>query len=366
MRESIETIEDFHDWNFNLLKIFVDIAHSDFEKIVNIENLFRAWRTFRVGKTKKADVMIFERNLEDNLFVLASDLKNGIYTHGKYKHFTVSDPKKRDIHKAEVRDRIVHQIIYNYLVQLFDPDFMEHSYSSRLGKGTHRAVRSLRKFSKEISRNNFGDCYAVKCDVRRYFDNIDHLILFDILRKKVKYVRVRELLLEIINSFQSKPGKGVPLGNVTSQIFANIYLNELDQHILKKLKVGYYIRYNDDFIILGSDRKRICETAKKAVKFAEEKLLLEIPDEKTVFRKLKWGIDFCGYIALPNGILLRHKTKNRLLKNIFSAAEKFRGGEMSGKDFFAKFNSYSGLLKHCDSYNLRNKLANKCLYETIF
>jgi len=340
--------------------------HDDFEKIINIENLLCAWRVFRAGKTKKADIMVFERNLEDNLFALEFDLKREIYRHGKYKHFTVSDPKKRDIHKAEVRDRVVHQVLYDYLTPLVEDDFIEHSYSSRLGKGTHRALRSLKFFSEEINRRNFGHCYAVKCDARKYFDNIDHGVLLEILGKKIKNQRITRLLLEIINSFQVKPGKGVPLGNVTSQIFANIYLNELDQYVLKNLKVRYYIRYNDDFIILDSKRNRLCETAEMAVRFAEEKLRLEIPKGKTVFRKLKWGIDFCGSIVLPKAILIRQKTKHRMICNIAQAIKNYKNENIGESEFSQIINSYFGLLKYCDSFNLRNKIRNEYLYETIF
>lgn len=333
--------------------------------MIKVENILRAWLVFKAGKKAKSDVVLFERNLEDNLFALASKLKNGTYKHGKYKHFVVSDPKKRDIHKAEVRDRIVHQILYDYLVKLFEPDFIEHSYSSRIGKGTHKAVLQLKKFSEKIAKNNFGNCYSMKCDARKYFDNIDHCILFDILCAKVKNEQIRLILLEVINSFHTTSGKGVPLGNVTSQIFANIYLNELDQFILKNLKICYYMRYNDDFIFLDSDPKRVCDIAKKAVIFVQKRLLLEIPKEKTVFRKLKWGIDFCGSIILPKAILLRHKTKKGMLKKLSYATEKYKKGDMAISDFVRTYNSYSGLIGHCNCYNLKNKIKNEFLYEAI-
>lgn len=331
-----------------------------------MENILRAWLVFKVGKTTKSDIAFFERNLEDNLFALKLELENGTYKHGKYKHFVVSDPKKRDIHKAEVRDRIVHQILYDYLVKLFEPDFIEHSYSSRIGKGTHKAVFQLKKFSEKIAKNNFGNCYSVKCDARKYFDNIDHRILVDSLCVKVKNEQIRLLLLEVINSFHSTPGKGVPLGNVTSQIFANIYLNELDQFILKNLKICYYMRYNDDFIFLDSDPKRVCDIAKEAVIFVQKRLLLEIPKEKTVFRKLKWGIDFCGSIILPNAILLRHKTKKGMLKKLSYATEKYKKGDMALGDFVRTYNSYSGLIGHHNCYNFKNKVKNEFLYGAIF
>lgn len=344
----------------------MSIVHDDFEKIINIENILQAWQVFKVGKTTKPDVAIFERNLEDNLFALAFELKNGTYKHSGYKHFVVSDTKKRDINKAEVRDRIIHQILYDYLVQLFEPYFIQHSYSSRIGKGTLKAVLQLKKFSQEIAKNNFGNCYAVKSDVCKYFDNINHLILFDILRAKIKDERIRKMLLEVINSFHTMPGKGIPLGNVTSQIFANIYLNELDQYVLKTLKICYYIRYNDDFVILGLDKKQVCNEAEKAKRFVAEKLLLEIPKEKAVFRKLKWGIDFCGSIILPNAILLRHKTKKGMLKKLEYTILKYNNGDIALSDFARVYNSYTGLMKHYNCHNLKNKIKNEFLYGAIF
>lgn len=344
----------------------MSVVHSDFEKMISIENILQAWQVFKVGKTTKPDVEIFERNLEDNLFALAFELKNGTYKHSGYKHFVVSDPKKRDINKAEVRDRIVHQILYDYLVELFEPNFIEHSYSSRIGKGTLKAVLQLKKFSEEIAKNNYGNCYAYKCDVRKYFDNINHLILFDILCIKIKDERVRKMLLEVINSFNIVSGKGIPLGNVTSQIFANIYLNELDQYVLKTLKICYYIRYNDDFIMLGLDRKQVCDEAEKAKKFVVQRLSLEIPKEKAVFRKLKWGIDFCGSVILPDAILLRHKTKKGMLKKLAYATLKFNNGDISLSDFTRTYNSYVGLMQHYNCYNLKNKIKNEFLYGAIF
>ena len=344
----------------------MSVIHDDFEKMISLENLLRAWRIFRAGKKAKADVASFERNLEDNLFDLALQLKNETYKHSGYKHFVVSDPKKRDINKAEVCDRIVHQLLYEQLVFLFEPDFIENSYSSRIDKGAHKAISQLNFFSQEIAKKNFGNCYAMKCDVRRYFDNIDHLILFEILRKKIKDEKIRRILLEVINSFHTTVGKGVPLGNVTSQIFANVYLDELDQHVLKKLKVCYYIRYNDDFVILGPNRKIVCEQVEKAKQFAAKKLNLEIPKEKAVFRKLKWGIDFCGSIVLPNAILLRQKTKRGMLKKLSIASQKFEKEKLSIDDFAKKYNSYLGLMKNRNCYNLKNKVTNEFLYEKLF
>lgn len=342
------------------------MVHNDFDELINIENIFRAWRVFKVGKEKKQEVIFFERNIEDNLFSLYRELSTGKYHHRAYEFFRISDPKKRDIHKADIRDRIVHQIIYDYLSDSFEPIFIEYSYSSRVGKGSHLAVKQLHIFSQDIAKRNFGRCYGVKLDVRKYFENIDHNIIFDIICKNIYDERIRKVIWEIIDSFHCKSRKGIPLGNITSQIFANIYLNELDQFVAKKLKVRHYVRYNDDFVILDYNKERMVEFARKAKIFVGNKLLLKIPKEKITFRKLKWGIDFCGYIVLSNAILLRRKTKRRMLKNIFHVSERFEKGEIASRDFFKVFNSYCGLLKHCNSHNLKNKIISECLYETIY
>lgn len=341
--------------------------NDDFEKIISLENLLDAWFIFKAGKGAKTDVLEFERNLEDNLFSLHLELKSGNYGHGKYAHFIVSDPKKRDIHKAEIRDRVVHQVLYDYLVGIYEPLFIQNSYSSRLGKGTHRVVLKLKQLAEEVSKKNFKRCYAMKFDVRKYFDSIDHGILITVLCKEIENENIRKLLKKVIVSFKGNLGKGIPLGNVTSQIFANIYLNELDQYVSKKLKIGYYyVRYADDFIILDYLEKRILDNAQKIKLFARQNLSLDIPKEKTVFRKLKWGIDFCGFIVLPNAILLRHKTKGKMSENIANAQRKCAKKEISISDFSKTINSYFGLLKHCDSYHLKSKIRSKYLYETIF
>jgi len=341
------------------------MIHNEFDKIINLENIFRAWSVFRAGKEKKVEVLFFEGNIEDNLFSLYFSLKNGIYQHQAYEYFKISDPKKRDIHKASLRDRIVHQIFYDYLVEIYEPIFIEHSYSSRIGKGSHKAVQQLRIFSKEIAKRNFGRCYGAKCDVRKYFENIDHKILLEILQENIADERILHILEEIIHSFHGLSGKGIPLGNITSQIFANIYLNELDQ-VVKSLKIKHYVRYNDDFVILDYNKVRMVENVRKIKMFVERNLLLQIPKEKISFHKLKWGIDFCGYLILPNAVLLRRKTKRRMLKNIFHTAEKLRIGKIASLDFRAIFNSYCGLLKHCNSFHLKNKLKSECVYETIY
>lgn len=163
-----------------------------------------SWKGFRKGKRKKVDVQEFERNLEDNLFSLHSELKNKTYRHSDYTSFYITDPKSRHIHKACVRDRIVHHAIYRILYPIFDPIFVDDSYSCRTGKGTHKAVSRLEFFSRKVSKNYTQPCWALKCDIRKFFDSVDHEILFQLIKRKISDRETLDLIWEIISSFSSE------------------------------------------------------------------------------------------------------------------------------------------------------------------
>lgn len=169
--------------------------------MISVEGLLAAWETFRSGKRGNADVREFERHLEDNLFRLHAELKSGAYRHAPYQRFQIFDPKHRIIHKADVRDRVVHHALYRALAPLFEQSFIRDSYSCRIGKGTHAAVRRLERFARSVSRNNTQPCWALKCDIRKFFDSIDHAILFRLIRRSVFDQQTIALLAEVIGSF---------------------------------------------------------------------------------------------------------------------------------------------------------------------
>lgn len=172
-----------------------------FDDIISLENLFTAWNEFRPGKRSTADVQDFERNLEDHIFRLHWELKNGKYKHGKYERFQIFDPKHRIIHKAEVRDRVVHHAIYRILAPVFERSFIHDSYSCRVGKGTHAAVDRLEYFLRKVSRNYTKPCWALKCDIRKFFGSINRDILTKLIQDKVSDPNVLRLLHDITNSF---------------------------------------------------------------------------------------------------------------------------------------------------------------------
>lgn len=315
-------------------------SHNLFDKIISLPNLFHAWREFKRGKMNKSDVQNFALNLEDNLFDLHTDLQSGNYRHSPYTDFFVRDPKLRHIFKATVRDRVLHQAVVSALEPIFDNGFIANSYSSRLGKGTHRAISCLRKKAWRLSKNNTRTVWILHGDIRRYFDSVDHEILLRLIERKVGDTNVLNLLTEIIGSYSTAPGKGIPLGNVTSQLFSNIYLDEFDQFITRHLGIQDYIRYADDFVVISRSQIFLESMITLTRNFLSEKLKLVLHPDKIVLRRWHSGVDFLGYVLFPHHNILRTKTKWRMFNRINS------------KNFI----SYSGMLRHCRSARLRADL----------
>lgn len=321
------------------------VTHN-YQELISLENLFQAWDEFKKGKRKRKDVQIFERNLEDNLFDLQESLNDKTYKHGGYQAFYVQDPKQRHIHKANVTDRIIHHLLYKYLYKLFDKSFIYDSYSCRLEKGTHKAVDRLEKFTRIVSKNYTKDCWVLKLDIKKFFASVNHGVLRNLLKRKIKDQNILWLLIQVIDSFPL----GIPLGNLTSQVFANIYLNELDQFVKHKLKIKYYLRYADDFILLSEDKQSLERSVVTISNFLKSNLKLELHPKKIILRKLSWGIDFLGYIVLPHYILPRTKTKRRLFEKL-----KLK---VNDPNFNQSFQSYLGYLSHANSYQIEQQLKN--------
>lgn len=312
----------------------IQLSHS-YEEIISVENLLLAWKEFVKGKRQKPGVQLFQLRLMEHILSLHTDLRNRTYRHGPYKHFKISDPKPRDIHKASVRDRLLHHAICLKLYPFFDRTFMADSFSCRLGKGTHRAMNRFRIFAGKVSRNHTRTCFVLKCDIRKFFANINHEILFSILAKYIPDAEIITLLKNIVGSFSSgKAGVGLPLGNLTSQLLVNIYMNEFDQFVKHKLKIKYYIRYADDFVLLHNDRDRLQETTRYIVWFLEQKLRLALHPDKVFVKTVASGVDFLGWIHFPQHRVLRTATKRRMFRRLREDSKK------------AVAESYLGLLSH--------------------
>src|SRR5579859_5123331 len=265
------------------MKVYKDL----YEQIISPESLFLAWEEFRRGKQGKKDVMKFEWQLEENLFNLQRDLAVDKYKHGPYKAFYIHDPKQRLIHKALVRDRVLHHAIFKVLNPIFEPTFIANSFSCRVGKGTHKGVKTLVKILRQASQNHTGSCFALKCDIYKFFASVDHKTLLEIIKRRVKDEQLIKLLESIIVSFNSggESGKGLPIGNLTSQLFANVYMNEFDQFVKHKLKIKHYVRYTDDFIVVSNSLNYLKALLPKMREFLANNLTLELHPNKINVRK---------------------------------------------------------------------------------
>ena len=316
--------------------------------MVSVENLLHAWTEFVRGKRMKPDVATFSLRLMDNIFALHADLINHTYRHGGYQAFNISDPKPRNIHKASVRDRLVHHAIYRILYPFFDTTFIADSFSCRNGKGTHRALDRFRAFAYQVSKNHTQTCWVLKCDIKKFFAHIDHGILLQVLTQYISNEQMISLLQEIIGSFHAvRPGMGLPLGNLTSQLFVNIYMNEFDQYMKHRLKTRYYIRYADDFVILSHDCTRLFHLLPQLSVFLQNQLHLDLHPDKVSINTLASGIDLLGWVHFPDHRVLRTMTKRRMMKRIAenSSAETIQ--------------SYLGFLRHGNTEKLKWKIEGE-------
>lgn len=317
-----------------------------YKHIVSVENLFGAWREFRRGKRRKLDVQKFEYSLEDNILQLHRELQAGTYACNPYVAFTVYDSKPRLIHKASVRDRLVHQAIFRVLYPLFDRQFIADSFSCRVGKGTHRGAARLHYFLRTERTKRRGTVFALKCDIRKFFDSVDQGILLSLIGKYISDHDTLLLLRRIIVSFSVTAGIGLPLGNVTSQLFANIYLHELDCFLKYELRVDKYARYSDDFVVVSNDVAYLVLIAEIARRFVKNYLNLDLHEKKLIIRKYSQGVDFLGYVLFPSHKVLRTRTKRRMLARVAQ-------GTLTEPALY----SYEGVLSHCNGYKLA-KLLN--------
>lgn len=324
------------------------VFEHTFEELISTENLLAAWQEFFVGKSQKDDVQEFSLNLLDNILSLQTDLASGHYCHGGYESFFVTDPKRRHIHKASVRDRLLHHVVYRSLYPFFDRTFIADSFSCRNNKGTHKAINRFRSFGFKVSKNHTRTCWVLKGDIKKFFASIDHQVLKTILSEYIPDNKIILLLSNIINSYETEIGTavGLPLGNLTSQLFANVYLNKLDQFVKHKLKTKYYIRYADDFVILSEDKSSLQQLIKPLADFLNLELKLVLHPDKIFIRTIGQGIDFLGWLLFPNHRTIRTVTKNRMFRQI------------EENPSLLSLQSYLGLLSYGNTYKVRQRLLN--------
>ena len=324
------------------------IFQHTYDNIISLENLLEAWKEFARGKRARKDVQEFERNLMTNIISLHQELVAKKYLHSAYQHFKISDPKPRDIHKASVRDRLLHHALHRTLSPFFIKTFFSDSNSCQIGKGTHRALHRFRKFIGIVSKNNTRTVWVLKCDIRKFFASIDHAVLLDIVAQYIVDQDILDLLSVIVRSFHSgAAGVGLPLGNLTSQLFVNIYMNEFDQFMKHRLKAKYYLRYADDFAVLSTDKTHLETILPMMHEFLENKLKLSMHPDKISIQTVASGVDFLGWIHFPDHQVLRAATRKRMFRNIQAKDQKEETVQ-----------SYLGLIGHGNSWKLKQKILN--------
>lgn len=300
-----------------------------FDQICDIQNLHEAYYKASKSKWLSAEVMIFNQNYEQNLEKLRCSLIEGCYKHGKYRQFTIIDPKERIISAAPFADRIVHHAIINVLEPVFEKQFIFHTYACRSGKGTHAAARYAFKKAKSCK-------YFLKLDVRKYFDSINHSILKNFLCRIIKDSRCLALLFGVIdtycvnqNELNVSDKKGLPIGNLTSQFFANFYLSSLDHFVLEQLKPCGYVRYMDDIVVFENSKDRLKSIFAGIQDFClgNLKLYLKIP----VFGICKNGVPFLGWNISSEKIGVLKSTRNRMKSKLNQIENDFLHGRSTLK-----------------------------------
>ncbi len=320
---------------------------------------------FRKGKKKTKELRIFEYELEKNLLKLHQDLNLVIYKHGSYCKFTVFDNKKRDIVVPPIRDRVVHRMVYEYLVPIFNKTFIYDVWSCRKGKGLHSAIERTQYFTKRYSHG-----FVWRTDIKKFFDSVKQDVLLKCIERRIADQRALEIIREIISSYRinkmENSGKivslgerdteeaprasciGIPIGNLTSQIFSNIYFNEFDRFVTHSLKPKAYLRYGDDFVIFETNKTSLEKIKAQAVSFLSEKLNLHINSKNNIIIKPKQGLHFLGVDIFPFGRRLKKRNWEKIINNL---EEK-------------NFSSYLGLVKkHCKRKKVRE--ANWHIYGLI-
>ncbi len=323
-----------------------------FKEVCSIENLYKAYLKAKKGKNESLEVLRFTFNLEEELINLHKDLKAQEYKTGKYRNFIIFEPKERKISALPFRDRVVHHSVYSAIEPVFEKSFIFDSYACRKDKGTHAGIKRTQKFIRQVNKN----FYVLKCDVSKYFPSVNHRILKKLLRKKISDKKLLNLLDLIIDSNGLE--KGIPIGNLTSQLFANIYLNELDKFMKHKKRIKYYIRYMDDFLIIHESKKYLHEL-KREIRCFLKTLKLELHPKKANVFPLKTGIDFLGYRIFRNYRLVRKSTVKRFLKNIKLKIKNYEKNAITFGKLMESFNSWEAYMSYGDTYALRKSLYNR-------
>ncbi|MBI4147525.1 hypothetical protein HY494_02635 [Candidatus Woesearchaeota archaeon] len=338
-----------------------------YNKICSPDNLELAYRKARNRKSSRPDVQEFELKLEENLKKIQHELITETYLPLPLKTFILRDPKTRKISKSDFKDRVVHHAVCNLIEPIFEKRFIHDSYANRKRKGTSGIVKRFNQFKRKVSKNgtkiredynnNYVRGYILKADIRKYFDTVDHGVLVQILSKKICDQKVIKLIEKILANHKTPHlGKGMPLGNLTSQFFANIYLNELDMFVKHHLKAKYYLRYVDDFVIFHKNRETLQDYQEKINIFLKRNLLLELHPQKSRIKPLSRGLDFVGYRIFYHYILLRKRNRQKIEKKLNEIEELYKDKVISKETIEQTLNGWLGYMNGSNTHHLQQKM----------
>ncbi len=336
-----------------------------YSKITSFENLVLASIEARKGKRYQPNVTRFHFRLEWELLALKAELETQAYQPGEYRSFYIFDPKKRMISAAPYRDRVVHHALCNVIQPLFERSFIDTSYANRKGKGSHAAIRKCQEY---LHSNQ----YVLKSDIRKYFPSIDHAVLKEEICRKIGCQKTLWLIDLIIDNSNEQEGfhtyfegddlftpfkrrKGLPIGNLTSQYFANIYLNRFDHFVKEKLKIKHYIRYVDDFVLFGDSKEELRMAQNQIEAYLANYRLLLHPKKTHIF-PTKNGVTFLGQRIFDTHRLLKKENVRRFRKRLKDNNEQFHKGKLKVADFECRLNSWLGHAKQADTFRLQNTL----------
>ncbi len=334
---------------------------EQFEKIFDFQNLYKAHKVARLGKRDTKEVINFELDLSENLSKLSESLKNKTYKMSGYYSFYVHDPKERKIHALHYVDRVVqHCLCDEVLSHAIEKRLIYDNAACRIGKGTRFALNRVTSFMCSYFKRNGANGYFLKCDIRKFFDSIDHLVLKEKLRTVFDEPELLWLLDLIIDSFETLPGKGIPMGNQTSQWFAVFYLDGFDRIIKEKMQIKFYSRYMDDAVLIHNDKEYLKKCCRELNQYLTEKCKLEFNSKTCVF-PIKNGVDYLGWHLYlnENGKVIRkvrRQTKQRYKNKLRHISESYRNENLSLEESKQILQSYRAYFLYGNTFNMQKHL----------
>lgn len=314
--------------------------------IADPDNLRLAFWKARKGKDYKEEVVLYRSVLDKNLLLLRNQILSTNVVIGNYQYFKIYDPKERTICAASFHQRILHHAIMNVCHSTFEKFQIFDSYASRKNKGTYAALERAKYYTKKYK-------WFLKLDVRKYFDSIDHNILKSLLRKKFKDRKLLNIFYQIIDSYQTEPQKGLPIGNLTSQYFANHYLSISDHFVKEKLQVKAYVRYMDDMVLWSNEKKELLHVGKEFQWFINKELKLHL--KPFCLNAKEKGLPFLGYVLFPKTVLLNNSSRKRFKAKLKQYTYKLKSAEWNQTQYQAHILPLIAFAKHANTFNLRTK-----------